>query len=83
MQLIGEAKTARRETPPNTANDGDGTKQVIGEGLISQYGVRAVLVGILLLTLSPAASHALARAAYKSGIPQWDKAVADEPKERQ
>jgi multicomponent Na+:H+ antiporter subunit G len=55
---------------------------VIGEGAISQYGVRAVLVGILLLTLSPAVSHALARAAYKSGIPQWDKAVADEPKER-
>lgn len=55
---------------------------VIGEGLISQYAVRAVLVGILLLTLSPAAAHALARAAYKSGIPQGGKAVVDDPKER-
>jgi multicomponent Na+:H+ antiporter subunit G len=40
-----------------------------------------VLVGFLLLTLNPAASHALARAAYKTGTPQWRHAVSRGPGE--
>jgi multicomponent Na+:H+ antiporter subunit G len=47
----------------------------VGKGFFSQYGVRALLVAILLLTVNPAASHALARAAYKAGIRQWPGAV--------
>jgi multicomponent Na+:H+ antiporter subunit G len=51
---------------------------VIGEGPISSYGSRALLVGVLLLVVNPAASHALARAAYKTGVPMWSGAVTDE-----
>ena len=47
----------------------------VGKGFFTQYGVRALLVAILLLTVNPAASHALARAAYKAGIKQWHGAV--------
>jgi multicomponent Na+:H+ antiporter subunit G len=53
---------------------------VVGEGPISSYGSRALLVAALLLILNPAASHALARAAYKSGVPMWAGAVTDEPR---
>ena len=52
---------------------------VIGEGAITVYGGRALLVAFLLLTVNPVASHALARAAYKAGVPMWEGAVADEP----
>jgi multicomponent Na+:H+ antiporter subunit G len=51
---------------------------VIGEGPISSYGSRALLVAALLLVVNPAASHALARAAYKTGVPMWPGAVTDE-----
>jgi multicomponent Na+:H+ antiporter subunit G len=49
----------------------------VGKGFFTQYGVRALLVAVLLLTVNPAASHALARAAYKAGIKQWPGAVED------
>lgn len=55
---------------------------VIGKGPLTPYGSRALLVGVLLLVVSPAASHALARAAYKTGVPMWRGAVVDEPRER-
>jgi multicomponent Na+:H+ antiporter subunit G len=51
---------------------------VVGEGPISTYGSRALLVAVLLLVVNPAASHALARAAYKTGVPMWRGAVRDE-----
>jgi multicomponent Na+:H+ antiporter subunit G len=54
---------------------------VVGEGPISSYGSRALVVAALLLIVSPAASHALARAAYRSGVPMWDGAVRDEPRQ--
>ncbi|GAA1560462.1 monovalent cation/H(+) antiporter subunit G [Kribbella hippodromi] len=54
----------------------------VGKGFTSQYAVRALLVAFLLLTLNPAASHALGRAAYKTGIRQWSGAVADEGRDR-
>jgi multicomponent Na+:H+ antiporter subunit G len=53
---------------------------VVAEGPVSSYGSRALLVAALLLILNPAASHALARAAYKSGVPMWPGAVTDEPR---
>jgi multicomponent Na+:H+ antiporter subunit G len=51
---------------------------VVGEGLVSSYAARALIVGFLLLVVNPAASHALARAAYRAGVPMWDGAVRDE-----
>ena len=56
---------------------------VVGEGPVSTYAGRALLVAFLLLVLNPAASHALARAAYKTGVPMWRGAVVDEAAEAQ
>jgi multicomponent Na+:H+ antiporter subunit G len=53
---------------------------VVGEGPISPYGSRALLVAVLLLVVNPVSSHALARAAYKAGVPMWPGAVVDQPK---
>jgi multicomponent Na+:H+ antiporter subunit G len=50
----------------------------IAKGPLSTYGSRALLVGILLLIVNPAASHAVARAAYKTGVPMWSGSVVDE-----
>ena len=55
---------------------------VIGKGALSPYGSRVLLIGALILIVSPAASHALARAAYKTGVPMWRGAVVDEPRNR-
>lgn len=55
---------------------------VVGEGIDSTYASRALLVAVLLLVVSPTASHALARAAYKAGVPMWQGAVRDEVVER-
>jgi multicomponent Na+:H+ antiporter subunit G len=55
---------------------------VVGEGPVSVFGSRALLVAILLLVINPVASHALARAAYKTGVPMWSGAVADQVAER-
>jgi multicomponent Na+:H+ antiporter subunit G len=48
---------------------------VIGEGPYSSYGSRALIVAVLILAINPAASHALLRAAWKTGVPQWHDAV--------
>jgi multicomponent Na+:H+ antiporter subunit G len=56
---------------------------VVGEGIVTSYASRALIVAALLLIVNPAASHALARAAYKSGVPMWPGAVRDEVVERQ
>jgi multicomponent Na+:H+ antiporter subunit G len=53
---------------------------VVGEGPMSPYGSRALLVAVLLLVVNPASSHALARAAYKSGVPMWRGAARDDVK---
>ncbi|HEX6490810.1 MAG TPA: monovalent cation/H(+) antiporter subunit G [Gaiellaceae bacterium] len=45
------------------------------------FGGRALLVAFLLLVVNPASSHALARAAYKVGVPMWSGSVLDEPRE--
>jgi multicomponent Na+:H+ antiporter subunit G len=51
---------------------------VVGEGPLTSYGGRALLAAVLLLVVNPAASHALARAAYKTGVPMWRGAVRDD-----
>ena len=55
---------------------------VVGEGAISVFGSRALLVAVLLLVINPVASHALARAAYKTRVPMWPGAVADRVADR-
>ena len=55
---------------------------VVGEGPVSVYGSRALLVAVLLLIVNPVSSHALARAAYKAGVPMWPGAVVDAAAER-
>ncbi|HEY3810992.1 MAG TPA: monovalent cation/H(+) antiporter subunit G [Acidimicrobiales bacterium] len=55
---------------------------VVAEGPVTTYGSRALIVAGLLLIVSPTASHALARAAYRAGVPMWDGAVRDEPREQ-
>jgi multicomponent Na+:H+ antiporter subunit G len=55
----------------------------VGKGPVTTYGSRALIVAALLLLVNPIASHALARAAYKTGVPMWRGAVVDEPAERQ
>lgn len=56
---------------------------VVAEGPLTTYGSRALLVAMLLFVVNPAASHALSRAAYKTGVPMWRGAVSDEPAERE
>jgi multicomponent Na+:H+ antiporter subunit G len=48
---------------------------VVAEGFWTAYAARALIVAFLLLTLNPAASHAMTRAAYKTGVRQWPEAV--------
>jgi multicomponent Na+:H+ antiporter subunit G len=52
----------------------------VAEGVTTTYGARALIVAGLLLVMNPVASHALVRAAYRSGEPMWAGAVADEPR---
>ena len=52
-----------------------------GVGVLTPYASRALVVAFLLLVLNPAASHAVSRASYKTGTPQWEGAVAHEPDE--
>jgi multicomponent Na+:H+ antiporter subunit G len=55
---------------------------VVAKGPLTTYGSRALLIAVLLLVVNPAASHALARAAYKAGVPMWHGAVRDEARRR-
>ena len=48
---------------------------VVARGINSTYAARALVVAVLLLIVSPAASHALMRAVWKLGVPQWRGAV--------
>jgi multicomponent Na+:H+ antiporter subunit G len=56
---------------------------VVAEGPSSSYGSRTLLVAVLLLIVNPLASHALARAAYKRGVPLWSGSVLDQAAQRQ
>lgn len=50
----------------------------VGKGPVTTYGSRALIIAVLLLIVNPIASHALVRAAYKTGVPMWRGAVVDE-----
>jgi multicomponent Na+:H+ antiporter subunit G len=51
---------------------------VVATGLSSYNTSRAILIGLLIAVTNPAASHALVRAAYRTGIPQWSGAVRED-----
>ena len=51
---------------------------VIEKGVVSAYGGRALLVAFLLFVINPLSAHALARAAYRTGVPMWPGAVVDQ-----
>jgi multicomponent Na+:H+ antiporter subunit G len=51
---------------------------VVDKGLVSTYGSRALLIAVLVLVVNPMAAHALARAAYRSGVPMWPGSVVDQ-----
>ena len=53
---------------------------VVAKDPVSSFGSRAVIVALLLMVFSPVASHALARAAYKAGVPMWEGSVVDQPR---
>jgi multicomponent Na+:H+ antiporter subunit G len=55
---------------------------VVGEGPVSAYGSRALIIAGLLLVANPMASHALVRAANKAGVPMWKGAAYDEAARR-
>lgn len=40
-------------------------------------GLKVLLIGIFVLIVTPIGSHALARAAYKYGVPLWEGSVCD------
>lgn len=48
----------------------------------TSIGIKALLVMIFIFLTSPVSSHALARAAYKSGVKMCDKTVCNEYKDR-
>ncbi len=55
---------------------------VVAEGPKSDYGSRTLMVAVLLLIVNPLSSHALARAAYKRGVPMWPGSVTDQGAQR-
>lgn len=55
---------------------------VVAKGVESVYASRALIVAVLVLVLNPLASHALARAAHRAGVPMWRGAVVDQPRAR-
>ncbi len=51
---------------------------VVAKGPVSPFGSRALLVAVLVLVFNPMAAHALARAAYRTGVPMWPGSVVDQ-----
>jgi multicomponent Na+:H+ antiporter subunit G len=41
-------------------------------------GIKILLIGAFLMIVTPIGSHALARAAYKFGVPLWEGTVIDQ-----
>ena len=52
-----------------------GTAVAAGFGALA---VKAILCMAFILITSPVAAHALARSAYRSGVPAWEGTVVDE-----
>ncbi len=50
------------------------------EGL-SSYTIKALIIALFLFITNPVGSHAIARAAHKSGVKLWRRSVVDKLKE--
>jgi multicomponent Na+:H+ antiporter subunit G len=50
---------------------------IVAAGL-SSLGMKALLCALFVLFTSPVAAHAIARGAYRSGVPPWEGTVVDE-----
>lgn len=50
------------------------------EGL-SAYTLKALIIALFLFLTNPVGSHAIARAAHKSGVKLWRRSVVDKLKE--
>lgn len=44
----------------------------------SSMGIKSIIIGVFIILTNPAASHAMTRAAYKSGAKMDEKSVCDE-----
>ncbi len=51
---------------------------VVEEGVVTTFGSRALLVAVMVLVVNPLSAHALARAAYRMGVPMWPGSVVDQ-----
>ena len=51
---------------------------VVEKGPVSGFGSRALFVAFVLFVINPLSAHALARAAYRTGVPMWPGAVVDQ-----
>ena len=50
------------------------------EGL-SSYTLKALIIALFIFLTNPVGSHAIARAAHKSGVKLWRRSVVDKLKE--
>jgi len=48
---------------------------------VSPYTLKALLIALFLFLTNPVGSHAIARAAHKSGVKLWPRSVVDKLKE--
>ena len=55
---------------------------VVGEGPVSSYGSRALLVAVLLLVRQPGRVARAGPRRVQGGVPMWPGAVTDEPRQR-
>jgi len=52
------------------------------EGL-SLYTLKALIIALFIFLTNPVGSHAIARAAHKSGVKLWRRSVVDKLKEKE
>jgi multicomponent Na+:H+ antiporter subunit G len=48
----------------------------------SPYSFKALIIAVFIFLTNPVGSHAIARAAYKSGVKLWPRSVVDKLAER-
>jgi len=57
---------------------------LIGVAFVEGWGpiaAKAIICAVFILITSPTAAHAIAKGAYASGVPLWEKSVVDKYEE--
>lgn len=57
---------------------------IVGAGILgglSVFTIKAIVIALFLFLTAPVSSHAIARAAHKSGVKLWPKSVVDKLEE--